>query len=130
MSAEPTWLFFIGMLLCAGLSVLLLVGGGLLIFFLGKNVVGPARQRQLQGMVEEWGRERGYELLGISDCVSRAHPFADRFGFGKTPGMVKCVEMRDRNGRVRRGWIYVKAQFTGKGYSGFVPNSLEVALPD
>jgi hypothetical protein len=80
-------------------------------------------------MVEDWAQEHDYELLAIRDCRSRDHAFADRFGsgFGRSPGIVKRVEMRARNGRVRRGWIFVKARLTAQGYSGFLPNSLEVA---
>jgi hypothetical protein len=132
MTNAPIYLFIIGMVLCAGFAVLLLVGGGLLIYYLGKGVIGPMRQRQLQRIVEDWADERGYELLEISDLESRDHPFADRFGvgFGKTPGMVKCVEMRDRKGRVRQGWVFVKARVSARGYSGFEPSSLEVAWDD
>jgi hypothetical protein len=127
---DPTYLFVIGLVLCFGFTILLIVGGGLLIFLLGKKVTGPMRQRQIETMVQDWAEDHGYELVEISDLDSRDHPFADRFGFGKTPGLVKCVEMRDRKGRPRNGWIFIKARLSGRGYSGFVPGSLEVAWDD
>jgi hypothetical protein len=132
MAGPPIYLFVIGIVLCVGFTVLLLVGGGLLLFYLGKNVSGPLIQRQIESIVEDWADEHSYELLEIGDVRSREHPFADRFGFGlgKTPGIVKEVEMRDRKGRLRRGWIFLKARWAGKGYSGFVPGSLEVAWDD
>jgi hypothetical protein len=37
MAGPPIYLFVIGIVLCVGFSVLLRVGGGLLIFYLGKN---------------------------------------------------------------------------------------------
>src|SRR5436190_11246985 len=115
MDATPVFIFVIGMAVCLGASVLLIVGGGFLIFYLGKKVVAPMRQRQLEAAVEDWADDHGYELLEITEVESRDHPFADRFGFGfgKTPGVVKCVEMRNRKGRIRRGWIFVRARFTG-----------------
>ena len=125
--------FIIGLIVCFGAFALLLIGGVVLIFFLGKGVVGPARQRQVRSLVEDWAREHDYELLEIGDLDSRDHPFADRFGFGfgKTPGIVKCITMKDPRGRVRRGWVYFKGRLTARGgYSGIVPESLEIAWGD
>jgi hypothetical protein len=132
MNTTPIYLFVIGMIVCGGFTVLLFIGGALLIFYLGKNVAAPMRQRQLQGIVEDWAHDHGYEVLEIRAVESRDHPFGDRFGFGfgKTPGVVKAVEMRDRKGRVRQGWIFVRVWISGRGSSGFVPGSLEMVWDD
>lgn len=123
-------LFIIGLIVCFGAFALLLVGGIALIFFLGKGVVGPMRQRQVESLVEDWAREHDYELLEVSDLDSRDHPFADRFGFGKTPGIVKCIKMRDARGLVRRGWVYFRGRVGPRGYSGIIADSLEIAWGD
>jgi hypothetical protein len=111
------------------LSIALVVGGIGLILFLARNVTGPLNRKQLQSIIEDWAEEEGYELQEVLAVHSRNHPFADRFGFGlgKRAGVIKEIEVRDRKGRLRRGWVWIQARSTGRGYSGFLPNSLEVA---
>jgi hypothetical protein len=131
--AEGFFLLLIVFVVCLGLGLLFIVGFGVfLILFAGRRVVAPMHQRQLRSIIEDGMAERDYELLEVTDETSRDHPFADRFGFGfgKRPAVVKRIEARDRAGRTRRGWAYVRAWVTGMGHSGFIPESLEVAWED
>jgi hypothetical protein len=129
---DSSWelIFFLVILAGGGLFFLVVAAAAVGIFLLGKNVVAPMRQRQLESIIDDWARERGYELVGVRELPSRDHPFADRFGagFGKGPAVVKYFEVRKGRGKVRRGWAYVRARLAGRGgYSGFRPESLEVA---
>jgi hypothetical protein len=121
------FVIMIGFMICLGVTVILLAGGAALIFFLSKSVVGPWNSGQLDSIIEDWAQDEGYEIVDIWEVRGRDHPFADRFGFGKKPAVVRQIEVRDRKKRLRRGWVYVRARFAGTGYSGFLSDSLEVA---
>jgi hypothetical protein len=127
--------FFVAFAICIGFFILLAIGFVFLIIFIGKRGIAPARQNQLEEIIEEWADDKGYELLEARRVTSRDHPFADRFGFGfgKKPAMVQEIEVRDRKGRVRRGWAYIRVRMagtSGTAFGGFVRDSLEVAWED
>jgi hypothetical protein len=106
-----------------------LIGIVALIFFLAK-ANRSARLGQVESIVRNWTEQHGYELLSIGEEGIHDSPFADRFGFGfgKKPAIVRSIEARDRQGRVRRGWIYLRARQVGpRGFGGFLPDTLEVA---
>jgi hypothetical protein len=95
---------------------------------------GSLRGQLYSRQVSFHGPGAAHELLAVSALASRDHPFADRFGFGfrKKAAVVKRIKVRDRRGRVRRGWVYVRIRL-GAGprgvpaFAGFLPESLEVA---
>jgi hypothetical protein len=121
-------LLVVGLAVCFGAAFLLIGVGGVLIYLVGKKAVGPMRQRQLESLVENEVHRRGYELLDLADVRSRDHPFVDRFGFGKVAGVVKEIEVRDRAGATRRGWVFIRARIgPGGTYSGYRTDSLEIA---
>jgi hypothetical protein len=131
MHSNPAFPYFaVGMLVCFGFAVILFIAGGVGLYFLSRSV-GSVRHRQVRSLLEDWAEDRDYEVLDVQPAGTRDHPFADRFGFGfgKRPGIVQRIKVRDRRGRVRRGWMYLGAQVTIRGgYSGFLPNTLEVVL--
>jgi hypothetical protein len=127
------WIFILIFIVAAVIFLLVfalaLVGFVALLFFLGK-ANRSARLQQVESIVRNWTEQHGYELLNISEEGIRNSPFADRFGagFGKRPAIVRSIEAKDPKGRVRRGWIYIRARFAGpRGFSGFLPDTLEVA---
>jgi hypothetical protein len=137
MRANPSgvWFFIIGLVICAGVVAAFIAGIVFLVFFILRHNVG-AGTAKLRAVVEDWAEDHGYEVLNISSDVPSDHPFKDRFGFGfgKRPAIVRAVEMRGRNGRIRHGWLYVQARLGGGrhggGLTGFIPESLEVAWED
>jgi hypothetical protein len=131
MHSAPAFPFYAVGLLCFLITLLLLAAGGVGLVFLARSL-GSVRHRQVQSLLEDWAEENDYELLDVQPAGTRDHPFADRFGFGlgKRPGIVQRIKVQDRRGRVRRGWMYIAAAFTGRGYSGFLPRTLEIVLDD
>ena len=131
---NATHVFFlpvVGLLACFGVFLLAAVVFAGLLIFIARQGVGVGAS-QLQTIIANWAEEHDYDLLDVSEVRSRDHPFADRFGFGfgKAPAVVRRIKVRTRKGRVRRGWVYVKARLGGRGYSGFRPETLEVAWED
>jgi hypothetical protein len=114
--------------------VVFLAGAGLLIFFMTKLYQNRAAigSNKLRPILEDWADDHDLELLEIDDAVPRDHPFADRFGsgFGKKPALVRSFEVRDRKGRIRRGWVYIRMRMAHGGFGGFVLDSLEVEWDD
>src|SRR5262249_51397518 len=111
------------------LFLLGLIGIIALIFFLSK-ANRSLRLHEVDSIVRDWAEQHGYELLGLSEEGIQKSPFADRFGFGfdKKPAIVRVIEARDPKGRVRRGWIYLRARFAGRGgYRGFLRDTPGVA---
>jgi hypothetical protein len=130
----PNWagLGVIGFALCFVFVALVFVAFALLIVYLGKNVVGPMNLEHLDRIIEDWAEDEGYEVVGIREVRGRDHPFRDRFGWGRRGpvGVVRQVKVRDKDGAVRRGWVFVKARLGPHGYSGFQPGSVEVVWED
>jgi hypothetical protein len=122
---------WVGLLICFGVFIVAAVAFVAVLIFVARRGVGPGTV-QLQRIIEDWAEEHDYELLDVAEERSRDHPFADRFGFGfgKAPAVVRRIKVRTRKGRVRRGWVYVRARLGGRGYSGFQPETLEVAWED
>jgi hypothetical protein len=127
------WIFIVVFIVLALIFVLIFVAGLIgfvfLLIFLGR-ANRTARMQQVEDIVRDWTEQHGYELLSMGEEGLRNSPFADRFGFGfgKKPAIVRSIEARDPKGRVRRGWIYIRARFAGpRGFSGFLPDTLEVA---
>jgi hypothetical protein len=106
-----------------------IIGIVALIFFLSK-ANRSMRLQEVESVVRDWAEQHGYELLGLREEGIQNSPFADRFGFGlnQKPAIVRSIEARDRKGRLRRGWIYLRARYAGRGgFRGFLPDTLEVA---
>jgi hypothetical protein len=106
--------------------VLLIIGGGILIFTVGARAVKGISSKEIESILQAWADEHGYQLLQIGGRDPREGPFGDKFGFGKRPGIVKSFEAQDKKGNVRQGWAYLAARMGGRGYSGFKRESLEV----
>jgi hypothetical protein len=119
-------LMIVGFAVCFGLLFLAIVLGGVLIVFFGIRL-GAHRQSQVQKMLEEWAQDNGYELLKVGGESAKASPVGRRL-MARGPGLVQSVEVRDRNGRVRQGWMFIKAQKVGAHYSGFRPETFEVVF--
>jgi hypothetical protein len=131
-AAHVFFLPVVGLLVCFGAFLLAVVVFAGLLIFIARQGVGVGAS-QLQTIIANWAEEHDYELLDVSEVRSRDHPFADRFGFGfgKAPAVVRRVKVRTRKGRVRRGWVYVRARMPVGGFGGgFRPETLEVAWED
>jgi hypothetical protein len=124
----------IGLAVCGGV-VLLFVAAFVGIAFLiirGSKGAGGAHGHELRALVEDWADDHGFEVLEVGATVTGRHPFQDRFGFGfgKRAAVVRDVEMRDREGRVRQGWVYVRVRMANRAFAGYDAGSLEVAWDD
>jgi hypothetical protein len=125
----------LGLAACGGVFVLfvgIFVGLAFLLKRTSKALAITPHSKELRALVEDWADEEGYEVLEVGTTVTGQHPWADRFGFGfgKKPAIVRDVEMKDRKGRVRQGWVYVRIRMFGRAFAGYVADSLEVAWDD
>jgi hypothetical protein len=121
----------LGLLICFGIFAVAAVAFVAVLVYMSRRGIGQGAS-QLQTIIEDWADEHDYELLDVAEERSRDHPFADRFGFGfgKAPAVVRRIKVRTRKGRVRRGWVYVRARMVGGRYGPFLPETLEVAWED
>jgi hypothetical protein len=113
----------VGLLVVAALWIFLVRGS--------RKVAGAAINAQVEEAIEDWAEDHGYEVLGLSEADPRENPFAGRYGNwgGKRPGIVMRVKVRDRNDRVRSGWILLLAR-GAVVYLGYDSGTLEVAWED
>ncbi|HJZ89237.1 MAG TPA: hypothetical protein VKE40_00090 [Gemmataceae bacterium] len=130
MDATPFWLLgacfafvLLGLVVVAAFWFLLVRGS--------RKVAGAALNAQVEETIEDWAEDHGYELLGLREADARDNPFTGRYGNwgGKRPGIVMRVKIRDRDDRVRRGWILLLAR-GAVVYLGYDPGTLEVEWED
>jgi hypothetical protein len=129
------WFLILGLVICVGMVVAFIVGIVLLVVFILRYNVKTSTAK-LRAVVGDWAEDHGYQVLNISGDGPAEHPFRDRIGFClvQRPAIVRSVEMRDHDGRIRHGWLYVQARlgggWHGAGLTGFIPESVEVAWED
>ena len=112
MSPELAPLLFLGVILVFFVGAAIIIGLVVMIFVFGVRFNRGRHQAGLDAVLNDWARKNGFQLLAANPVErSDDHPFQDQFGWtGKMHnygGAIRRVRVRDDEGDLRDGWLYV-----------------------